>query len=124
MNLRALFAIAALTATCLSSSLVLAEGMTKVGRPYESNKILRGERLIAGPERGVPLVKTGIVDSITVPVTIAQQVRTETQAYGPLGAVSGVIRGGIKGGVQLIGGALRGTIGVLDVASTPMGEID
>ncbi len=124
MNLRALFAIAALTSTCLTTSLVSAAPMTNVGRNYESNKILPGERLLVGPERGVPLVKTGFVNSITVPVTVAQQVRDETHAYGPIGAVSGAIRGGLKGGVQLIGGVLRGTIGILDVATTPIGGID
>lgn len=124
MNLRALFAIAAVTVACLTTSLVSAEGMTNVGRPYESNKILPGERLLVGPERGVPLVKTGLINSVTVPVTIAQQVRDETQAYGPIGVVSGAIRGGIKGGVQLLGGLLRGTIGALDVVTTPVGGID
>ena len=124
MNLRALIAVAAVTAACLTTSLVSAEGMTSVGRPYASNKILPGERLIAGPERGVPLVKTGLINSVTVPVTIAQQVRDETHAYGPIGVVSGAIRGGMKGGVQLLGGLLRGTIGVLDVASAPVGGLD
>ena len=124
MNLRALFAIAALISTCLATSLVAAEGMTNVGKRYDSNKILPGERLLVGPERGVPLVTTGVIESVTVPVTIAQQVRDETHAYGPIGVVSGAIRGGIKGGVQLLGGLLRGTIGALDVISTPVGGLD
>ena len=98
--------------------------MTSIGKPYDSTHILPGERMIAGPERGVPLIKTATVDTISVPVTIAHQVRDETRAYGPLGAVSGAIRGGMTGGAQLLGGLLKGTIGVLDVASEPVGGIE
>ena len=124
MNLRTLFALAALTSTCLSTSLVLAEPLTSIGKPYDSTHILAGERMIVGPERDITLLKTATVDTITVPVTIAHQVRDETLAYGPLGVVSGAIRGGLKGGVQLLGGLVKGTIGILDVATAPMGGIE
>ncbi len=124
MNLRALLALAALTSASLTTCLVSAEALTSIGRPYDSTHILAGERMLAGPERGVPLIKTATVDTISVPVTIAHQVRDETRAYGPLGVVSGAIRGGMKGGAQLLGGLLKGTIGVLDVASEPVGGIE
>ena len=124
MNLRTLLAIAALTSTVLGASPVSAEPLTSIGKPYDSTHILPGERMLVGPERGVPLVKTGLVNSFTVPVTIANNVRDEARAYGPIGVVSGAIRGGMKGGVQLLGGLLRGTIGVLDVATAPVGGIE
>jgi hypothetical protein len=124
MNLRTSLAIAALTCASLATQMVSAEPLTSIAKPYDSTHVLPGERYIVGPDRDVALLKTATTDTITIPVTIAHQVRDETRNYGPLGVVSGTIRGGIKGGVQLLGGLVKGTVGIFDIATAPMGGIE
>jgi hypothetical protein len=34
------------------------------------------------------------------------------------------VRGGIKGGVQLLGGLVKGTVGIFDIATAPIGGIE
>lgn len=124
MNLRTMLAIAALGCSGLLAGAASAESMTTIGRPYDSNHILPGERLIAGPERDVALLKSGAVDTIKVPITLAQQVREETRNFGPLGVVSGAVRGGIKGAILAMRGGARVLIGGLDILTAPMGGLD
>lgn len=124
MNLRTMSTVTLFTAATLVSTLVSAEPLTSIAKPYDSTHILPGERMIVGPERDVALLKTATTDTISVPVTIAHQVRDETRAYGPIGAISGVVRGSVKGGLQLLGGMVKGTIGIFDVATAPMGGIE
>lgn len=124
MNLRTLLAIATLTLSCLLTGLVSAEPMTTIGRPYDSTHILPGERMIAGPERDVALLKTAAIDVATVPLTLAQQVQEETRNFGPLGVVSGLVRGGIKGAIQGARGGSRALISGLDFLTAPMGGLD
>ena len=124
MNLRTLLAVTALTSATLAAPLASAEPLTSLAKPYDSTRVLPGERYIVGPERDVTLLKSATTDTITAPVTIAHQVRDEYQSYGPLGVVSGAVRGGIKGSIQLIGAAVKGTVGIFDVATEPMGGIE
>ena len=124
MNLRTLLAVATLTSCGLCASLATAGNMTTIGRGYDSTNSLPGERMIAGPERGLPLMKTGTVDTINAPVTLARQVTDETKKYGPLGVVSGLVRGGFKAAILAGRGLTRGTIGALDVVTSPMGPLD
>ena len=124
MNLRTMLAIAAVTSSSLLAGPVTAESMTTIGRPYDTTHILPGERLIAGPERDVALIKSGAVDTINVPVTLAHQVRDETRNFGPLGVVSGALRGGIKGAILAMRGGARVLIGGLDILTAPMGGLN
>jgi hypothetical protein len=124
MNLRIMLAIAALGYSSLMAGPAAAESMTVIGRPYDSNHILPGERLIAGPDRDVALLKSGAIDTINVPVTLAQQIREETRNFGPLGVVSGAVRGGIKGAILAMRGGTRVLIGGLDILTAPMGGLD
>ncbi|MCC6707541.1 MAG: hypothetical protein IT492_08265 [Gammaproteobacteria bacterium] len=124
MNLRNLMLIAALGAVSLSSSMTSAEPLTRLAKSHDTTHVLPGERYMVGADRDVALLKGAATDTITTPVTIAHQVRDEYQNYGPLGVISGAIRGGIKGGVQLLGGAVKGSVGILDVATAPIGGIE
>ena len=119
-----IYIILVVVACGLCVSLAMAEGITNVGKPYDSTHILPGERMIAGPERGLPLMKTAAVDTINVPVTLARQVTDETKKYGPLGVVSGLVRGGFKAAILAGRGLIRGSMGAADVVSSPMGPID
>lgn len=124
MNLRSLIAVTVLTSAALAAPLSSAAPMTALAKPYDSTHVLPGERYIVGPERDVTLLKTATTDTITAPVTVAHQVRDEYQNYGPIGVLSGAVRGGIKGSIQLIGAAVKGTIGIFDVATNPIGGIE
>jgi hypothetical protein len=124
MNLRTLLTITVLTSATLASAGVGAEPLTSVAKPYDSTKLLPGERMFVGAERDVALLKTATADTASVPVTIGQQMRDEARSFGPLGIVSGAVRGGIKGGVQLLGGLVKGTVGIFDIATAPIGGIE
>ena len=124
MNLRTVLASSVLASSLLFIAPVGAEGMTSVGRPYYPTHVLPGERMIAGPERGGPLLRTAAVDEIHVPVTLATQVRDETRNYGPVGVVSGTVRGSIKGAILALRGGARALIGGLDILTAPMGGWD
>ena len=124
MKLRTMLAIAALGFSSLVAGPASAESLTTIGRPYDSNHVLPGERLIAGPDRDVALLKSGAVDTLNVPVTLAQQVREETRNFGPLGVISGAVRGGIKGAILAMRGGTRVLIGGLDILTAPMGGLD
>lgn len=124
MNLRTLMVVATLGASSLGSSMTSAEPLTSLARSHDTTRVLPGERYMVGADRDVALLKGAATDTITAPVTIAHQVRDEYQNYGPLGVISGAIRGGIKGGIQLLGGAVKGTVGVFDVATAPIGGIE
>ena len=124
MKLRTMLAIAALGFSSLVAGPASAESLTTIGRPYDSNHVLPGERLIAGPDRDVALLKSGAVDTLNVPVTLAQQVREETRNFGPLGIISGALRGGIKGAILAMRGGTRVLIGGLDILTAPMGGLD
>jgi hypothetical protein len=124
MNLRTILAISALTAGSLLAGLACAETLTTVGRPYDSTNILPGERMIAGPDRDVALAKSALVDTVTVPITFTRQVEAEARAFGPLGLISGVVRGGIKGVIQGARGGSKAIISALDVLTAPMGGLD
>jgi len=113
-----------LIALSLFSGAVFAAGMTEVGKPYESTDIAPGERMFAGPERDVKLISTGAVDTFTAPATLARQITDETKNYGVAGIVSGTVRGGLKGGVQVMKGGTRILIGILDVLAMPIGGFD
>jgi hypothetical protein len=124
MNLRTLTLISAVSAASFTASMVSAAPLTDLGKPHDTTHVLPGERYIVGPERDVALLKRAATDTITTPVTIAHQVRDEYQSYGPLGVISGAVRGGIKGGIQLLGGAVKGTVGFFDVVTEPVGGIE
>lgn len=124
MNLRSLMVVAALGAVSLSSPMTSAEPLTSIAKAHDTTHVLPGERYMVGADRDVALLKGAATDTITTPVTIAHQVRDEYQNYGPLGVISGAIRGGIKGGVQLLGGAVKGSVGILDVATAPIGGVE
>ncbi len=124
MNLRTIFAISVLASASLLSGLACAESMTTIGRRYDSTNILPGERMIAGPLRDVELAKSALVDTVTVPVTFTRQVHEEARNFGPLGLISGVIRGGIKGVIQGARGGSKAIISGLDVLTMPMGGLD
>lgn len=124
MNLRLALALAAIAFSTLVVAPAGAEQLTTVGQRYHSTNIPPGERMIAGKERGVPLVRTAAVDEINVPVTLATQVRDETQRFGPVGVISGTVRGSIKGAFLALRGGARALIGGLDVLTTPMGGLD
>lgn len=124
MNLRTIFAVAVLTSVSLLSGLASAETLTTIGRRYDSTNILPGERMIAGPHRDVELAKSALVDTVTVPVTFTRQIHEEARNFGPLGIISGVIRGGIKGVIQGARGGSKVIISGLDVLTMPMGGLD
>lgn len=124
MNLRTLTLASAVSVASLAASVASAAPLTDLAKPHDTTHVLPGERYMVGPDRDVALLKRAATDTITTPTTIAHQVRDEYQSYGPLGVISGAIRGGIKGGIQLLGGAVKGTVGIFDVATAPIDGIE
>ena len=124
MNIRMSSLLTTVVASCLFAHLATAETMMKSSEPYAWKVIPAGERRSVGAERGTPLMVKGGTNLISVPVTIATQVRDEARNYGALGVVSGTVRGGFKAATQAIEGVAHATIGFLDVLTAPIGGLD
>ena len=125
MNLRHLSVCLSLVAAVLVTDSASAESpMTIAGRPYNWRVIPPGERMIVGTQRDRELLINGATATVTSPATIGMQVKHEVQTYGPLGLLSGLVRGSVKAVRQAVEGAGHTTIGVLDIATMPMGGWD
>lgn len=78
------------------------------------------ERMLAGTERGEPLIATGASDALSAPATVVRQMVHDGRGLGPLGLVTGAVRGGVRAAGQALQGGARMTIGILDTLTDPL----
>ena len=125
MNKHTMSATAALVLMAASAS-VAADEAPMSGPSYAPSSAPppANVRMIAGTERDAELFETGARAAITSPNSIVNQVREDTENFGPAGLVSGVVRGSLKAGGKAFMGGARMLIGVVDIVTMPFGRID
>lgn len=75
------------------------------------------DRMLAGTERGQPLIATGASDALSAPATVINQMSHDARGLGPLGLATGAVRGGVRGAGQALKGGARMAIGILDTVT-------
>jgi len=68
---------------------------------------------------GVDRAAGGVVDAVTSPVKVFEGIRQDTVAYGPVGVVTGSVKGGVRAAGQLVTGAANFGVGVLQAVAEP-----
>ncbi len=70
-------------------------------------------------ESGVNRAAGGVADAVTSPVKVFEGISQDTQAYGPVGVVSGSVKGGVRAAGQLVAGAANFGVGVVQAMAEP-----
>ena len=76
----------------------------------------------AGPEAagaGARRATTGVTDAVTSPVRLAEGISQDTAALGPVGVVTGTVKGGARAAGQLVTGAANVGVGIVEVLISP-----
>lgn len=107
MNIRSILRPALLTA--------LLVGLLSLMQPAVAE-----QRLIAGDESGDQLVATGVVDTVTSPGQLVNEIGKDASNFGPGALITGTYRGAVKGGLQALQGGGRILIGIMDVLTAPL----
>ena len=68
---------------------------------------------------GVQRATQGAADAVTSPVRLVDGVRDDTRAHGPVGVVTGTVKGGAQAVGQLVTGAANVGVGVGEVPAPP-----
>jgi len=68
---------------------------------------------------GVHRATQGAADAVTSPVRIVDGVREDTRALGPVGVVTGTVKGSAQAAGQLVTGAANVGVGVVEVLVSP-----
>lgn len=116
--------ISALALLFVYPQIAAAQRMSTGSQQYRSSELAPGKRMIAGTMRDGDLIATGARDAVTSPTRIYSQIRDDTKNFGPVGIVSGTVRGGVRAGGQALKGGARMAIGILDILTSPFGRID
>ena len=124
MNLRPALGLAALAFCLVLAAPAGAEDLNSLSKNRRSVHLLPGERMVAGQERGGPLLKSAAEDVVRAPATVPWTMHDEVRQFGPLGLISGAVRGGVKGAVLAMRGGGRAIIGSLDLLTAPVGGLD
>jgi hypothetical protein len=124
MNHRSLTLIPAVVLLLAAGPVPAAD--TTAGAPdsYGRHVIPPGHRMIAEGKRDGDLIATGGRDAVTAPVRLFNEIGEETRQFGPVGLVTGPVRGSIKASGQAMKGGARMLIGLLDILTSPFGRID
>jgi len=77
------------------------------------------ERPIVGSESGDRLVAEGVVDAVTSPGQIVEEIGVDARNFGVGGLITGSVRGGVKAAGQAARGGFRMAVGILDVLTMP-----
>ena len=77
------------------------------------------DRPIVGTESADHLVAEGVVDAVTSPGQIVEEIGVDTRNFGVGGLITGSVRGGVKAAGQAALGGARMAVGILDVLTMP-----
>lgn len=77
------------------------------------------DRLIVGRESGDRLVAEGVVDTVTAPAEIVEEVGEDARNFGVGGLITGTVRGGVQAAGQIARGGARMFVGIMDVITQP-----
>jgi len=80
---------------------------------------LLGIQSALAAESGVNRAAGGVASAVTSPVKVFEGISQDTQAYGPLGVVSGSVKGGVRAAGQLVAGAANFGVGVVQAVAEP-----
>lgn len=71
---------------------------------------------------GVDRAAGGVADAVTSPVKVFEGIHQDAVAYGPVGVVSGSVKGGMRAAGQLVTGAANFGVGVVQAVAEPFGN--
>ncbi len=71
-------------------------------------------------EPGVARATGGATDAITSPVRVVEGISQDTAAYGPVGVVTGSVKGGARAAGQLVTGAMNVGVGIVEALTAPL----
>ncbi|MGD9603510.1 MAG: hypothetical protein AB7O21_19820 [Gammaproteobacteria bacterium] len=75
--------------------------------------------VLADDARGIDRAANGVTDAITSPGQVVEGVAQDAQAYGPVGVVTGSVKGGVRAAGQLVTGAANVGVGVVETLVQP-----
>jgi len=76
--------------------------------------------LLSAEGTGVQRATSGATATVTSPVKIVEGVQQDTAAYGPVGVVTGSVKGGARAAGQAVTGALDVGVGVVEAIAAPL----
>lgn len=71
-------------------------------------------------EQGIDRAIEGGTDTITSPARIFDGIQQETNEHGPVGVVTGSLKGGAEAATQAVKGAADIGVGVLEAITSPL----
>lgn len=69
---------------------------------------------------GVARATGGATDAVTSPVRVVEGISQDTAAYGPVGVVTGTVKGGARAAGQLVTGAMNVGVGIVEALTAPL----
>lgn len=73
----------------------------------------------AAANAGAQRAANGATDAVTSPVRLAEGITQDTAALGPVGVVTGTVKGGARAAGQLVTGAANVGVGIVEVLVSP-----
>ncbi len=83
---------------------------------------LAAQPALAEDTTGVNRAAGGVADAVTSPAKVVEGISQDTQAYGPVGLVSGTVKGGVRAAGQLATGAANVGVGVVETVTEPFND--
>ncbi|MEQ8234449.1 MAG: hypothetical protein RLW61_09840 [Gammaproteobacteria bacterium] len=117
MKMRPTIAATAL-AVALAAPLAPAQeyGMTAPNAPAPVVQ----ERMIVGTETGDRLVQEGMVDTLSAPGRIVDEIGEDARNFGAGAIITGTARGAVLATGQALKGGASMLVGILDVLTAPL----
>ncbi|MGD9602905.1 MAG: hypothetical protein AB7O21_06750 [Gammaproteobacteria bacterium] len=69
---------------------------------------------------GVERAQDGAVQTIRAPLKVVEGVQQDTAAHGPVGVVTGSVKGGARAAAQAVTGALDVGVGAVEALTAPL----
>ena len=75
---------------------------------------------VAAEGEGVDRAAGGVADAVTSPGKIVEGIAEDAEKHGPVGVVTGSVKGGVKAAGQAVKGAADVGVGVLEAVTEPL----
>ncbi len=75
-------------------------------------------------EHGINRAANGVADAVTSPGKVVEGMTQDAKAYGPVGVVTGGVKGGVRAAGQLVVGAANFGIGVVETLAQPFASVE